>query len=230
MLVLPCIFSSAQSLQIMDMNSNVINGQTIDIWYDVTSQAVSQDFDVKMVNTGPKKIMAKRYVVSAVNGTDNLFCWVACYSANTNVSPTALVMNQNDTHLFVSHYFNYGIPGITTVNYTLYDSANTADSAMLTVRWHITPTGISTLGLPSFHVRAFPNPANGQVKITVPELHMDAFLLVNDISGKEIKRIPVPSHAVETYLETDELRNGIYFLRISSSGELSDPEKLAVVH
>ena len=219
------------SLQVLDLNNNVISGQTIDIWYDVNSQVVSQDFNIKFVGTSSKRIMAKRNVLSYVSGTDNLFCWVFCYSANTNSSPTALLMNQNDVHIFVSHYFNYGLVGTTTINYTLYDTLNTTDSVNFIVKWHVTPTGIHEN---NSSVRSlsdpFPNPTSSSVSFQLTATSTssnESDLVITNAIGVEVTRIPVPGLTSKLTIDTQTLENGIYFCRLEGQ---SDLKKLVVAH
>ena len=220
----------SQSLQAFDPANNNITGQTIDLWNDVNNQALDIDITIRMVAGGPERIMAQRHVMSAVPGTDNLFCWVVCYGANTNVSPAPLVMNTGDQHFLSSHYFNYGIAGTTVIRYALYDSLNISDSIAFTIRWHVTPLGMNTEVGDDLIGTIFPDPASDHVKLRLNAWMMDGpiELHVNDLSGRVV--LAKKMEQQETELDVSELTNGTYFIHVGSDRVCRGVKKLVVLH
>lgn len=61
----------------------------------------------------------------------------------------------------------------------------------------------------------FPNPAAETVTLNLPEID-NASYTITDISGKQLKSASIQS--LETEINTDELKNGVYFIEITNGG------------
>ena len=223
----------SQSLQILDLNNNVITNQTIDLWYDQTYGTYSEDFNVKNVSGNSKHILAERHQVSlAGSNTTELFCWVLCYGPSTNISPTAQLMPTTTTHIFTSHIFHGGDYGTSTVIYTFFDSLNPVDSSRFTVRWHITPTGVNNLPAVTGNIsNIFPNPASVNTTVNYQLNNADqALVKVYDLLGNEIKRINVNAKDGSVTFSVADLEQGIYFCTFIADDKIMATRKLTVVH
>ncbi len=218
----------AQSLQVFDEQHNNVSGQTIDAWADINDGGPYRDFNVKMIASAPKKIMAKRKVLSQVPGTDNLFCWTMCYGPTTDVSPTPLLMHTNDENLLSSHYFHYGNTGTTSVSYTVYDSLHPSDSVQFTLNWHITLVGIGEPESANTTVSApFPNPASDHFSF-----RMDASckLTVVNAAGQVVKNYAVYTSGETTTLDISGWENGMYSVLFTRNGKPVMSKKILIGH
>ena len=78
---------------------------------------------------------------------------------------------------------------------------------------------LSTLGVElaqPFEFLVYPNPANGLITISFPDLNDDVVLLFFDSRGKEVKSIVVPKGTETLHTSTNELAPGIYRLLVKS--------------
>src|SRR5687767_1999968 len=81
----------SQNMSIEDAWGNDVTSGVSEIWNDtLTSSAYVADYKVKMLNGTNKRIMVKRYTISAVPGTANLFCWESCYGPTVSISPVSI--------------------------------------------------------------------------------------------------------------------------------------------
>lgn len=217
-----------QSLQILDGNNNSLNGQTVDLWYDVTMPSIFADFPVKNIATSAKYIKAKRYEISVVPGTNNLLCWLACYAPSISVSP-AVNLAADSTHTFSSHYYPNGQLGTTVLRYTFWDSLNTADSAQFTINWHITPAGVNNIHPVTGSVNIYPNPASGNTTISFKLSNTDhgTIKLFNYV-GSEVKRLDVDAAYGNAVINVSDLEPGIYFCSILVDDKIILTRKLTV--
>jgi hypothetical protein len=225
-------FITAQSIQIQDLNNNPIaNGSTIDLWYDVSASAPVADFPVKNTSGTNKYINCLRTEISVVSGTNNLICWLACYSPSQSLSPTVNIASQN-THLFSSHYYPNGMLGTTTLYYTFWDSLNPSDSAWFTVKWHITPASVNSLVQPSVSIsNIYPNPAVNNTTISYQLSNADnAIIKVYNVVGEEVKQVSVSAREGSVTFSVSDLRPGIYFCSFLSSDKILATRKLTVTH
>lgn len=223
------VYAFGQSIRILDVSSNIMNGQTVDIWLDTSDPAPYQDFPVKNISSTAKYIKVKRYEISTVSGSSNLLCWLACYAPPVSVSPAVLV-NSNSTHNFSSHYYHNNNLGTTTLVYTFWDSLNVNDSAQFTVKWHITPTGINEPNPVSASISGiFPNPAGSSATINFQLNNADnAVIKIFNVLGSEVRRIAVTAKDGNAVLNVADLDPGIYFCSFIADNKILTTRKLTV--
>ena len=62
----------------------------------------------------------------------------------------------------------------------------------------------------------YPNPALSSITVTVPEKFLGSILIITDVTGREMAAVQLQT--INNKLETSNLANGIYFLRIYKGG------------
>ena len=77
------------------------------------------------------------------------------------------------------------------------------------------PTGIQDYRLETIDFRLNPNPTSGDLTVSVSENFIGEELSVIDLSGRKILSEPISS--ASTKIETQNLSNGFYFVKIKSS-------------
>ena len=84
---------------------------------------------------------------------------------------------------------------------------------------------------PENHVMIYPNPASNQVTIRYSGNPAVETILINDLSGRPVKQIPVPKNSGILQMTTDisSLVTGEYFVVIRMLNERPETKKLAVV-
>jgi hypothetical protein len=196
----------------------------------VNTSAAQQDFIIKNVASGSKRIIAERHQVVLQSPAYELFCWVQCYGPSTNVSPTAMPMASNTTHIFTSHYYPSNTLGTSTIIYTFYDSLNANDSSRFTVNWHITPAGVNNLAAASGTISAiFPNPAATSATVSYQLSNAaQALVKVYNILGNEIKNFNVNAKDGAVTFSVADLEPGIYFCSFVADDKVMATRKLIV--
>lgn len=64
----------------------------------------------------------------------------------------------------------------------------------------------------------FPNPANNEIIIETNEIEENAYILVTDLSGKEVIKSQISKGKTNTKINILDLQNGCYFITISLGG------------
>jgi hypothetical protein len=75
---------------------------------------------------------------------------------------------------------------------------------------------------------AYPNPANNEFKISyqLNNNNPNAYLAVFDALGKQVKTITISSNTGVLTVPVNGLRNGVYFYRLVSNGEVSPTQRI----
>jgi hypothetical protein len=91
------------------------------------------------------------------------------------------------------------------------------------------PTGISTIATAQ-NLVIYPNPAVNECHalFTLPASSPNNELVINDISGKSIKQIPISAGANQLSFSTQDLGTGMYFCTLMSSNKIIEVRKLVV--
>ncbi|MFL5765070.1 MAG: LamG-like jellyroll fold domain-containing protein [Bacteroidia bacterium] len=75
----------------------------------------------------------------------------------------------------------------------------------------------------------FPNPASTQFTVTLKPLHESSVLAITNVLGEEIARYKLNPDQKSAIVETDDLKDGVYFVCILSDGRKLASKKVIVV-
>jgi hypothetical protein len=236
---LSIIFSFAlfaqSSFQIHDHSGNNISGSTIHVWED-SSTVIEASFEVMNMNSTQPFLMAKckrRLNSSTIPGSANYFCWVACYSPVTNVSPSADTLYYNQAYNKFHGYMNpYNASGDVSVTYTVYDNTNNNDSTWVTIVYHAGAVGIANLAPTGENklTAAYPNPVASVANLsyTLKSNVQVAKISIYDMLGNLVKEIQLEEKQGTVKMHVDEMQPGIYFYSLVADSKVISTKKMIV--
>lgn len=85
----------------------------------------------------------------------------------------------------------------------------------------VEPDAITEWAKKNLEIEIFPVPANDQLTVSIKgNLHEDLFLVLFDIQGNQLDKIPYPNSGQSIQLDLTEHKSGIYLLKIKrNNGE-----------
>ncbi|MGD1846965.1 MAG: T9SS type A sorting domain-containing protein [Salibacteraceae bacterium] len=125
------------------------------------------------------------------------------------------------------------LPGTTPDSLVVHilssDSANAANNSVLQIDGLALDSSVTSVAetIVESELQVFPNPANDEVTITVPQ-EAAGTLQLHNVLGKEVWATPISESTIP--LSLADLPSGIYFLRWKETGYLPVVEKLIVRH
>jgi len=89
------------------------------------------------------------------------------------------------------------------------------------------PIDILEISKSSENILIYPNPvSSSDLIIRLPELHKESEIIISEITGRIVNRIPIPSqHSMEVSFEIDELAVGMYFVTVRNQEEILGQSK-----
>lgn len=211
-----------QSLQVTPAEQH-LNGT--DSWTEIATEIAVENIGAIMLD-----VKVSREEVSAVAGSENYFCWEACYLPTTSTSPTALSFaagELNETSFSV-HYKPEGNEGETVIRYCAFDANNPSDSACTLVYYNVGGVSVEE-NLASSFSEFHPNPTSSSTVLEYQlKPNQQAELFVVDMLGNKVLQLPFAGQEGELVLETAELKAGLYFANILVDGSLEEIKRLIV--
>ena len=191
---------------------------------------ITVNFDVRNASDSPISTFVKRVQTNVVPGTANYFCWFQCYSPSTDVAPTPLTIAAGDTvSNFYADYQPNGHAGSSFIDYCFYAENDSTDMTCVTVEFRIGTNSVNEtqaikIGNPQ------PNPAVDRtiIPFDLRENNQDAALVVYNILGSEIKRVPVIGTSGNIDLNVSDLQSGVYIYSFYNSNRLLASSRLIV--
>lgn len=185
-------------------------------------------------SNNPLNIKCAREVFSAVNNTENSFCWGVCYSTSTDTSTVSIKINSGETsNEFIGDYFPGGNAGITSVKYIFYDVANPDDQTTFIVNYKATTESAVENNLQTVEFsRAYPNPANEEVSINYEftENQRNVKFVIYNLFGHAVNETSIRDYSGTMKVNTSNLTEGIYFYSILINNEPTRTQKLIIKH
>jgi hypothetical protein len=230
------ISTFSQSLQIFYDGNPVAGNGTIQVVCDpattvVTAYIACKNISTMSISTKTKKII---HAGDTLTGTNNYFCWGACFPPFVYVSPIALMIDPGATNNdFYADYEPKNIPGTSKITYVFFDENNTTDSASVTVEWKASPTGIGQELLSKIHFSdAYPNPASriANIDYELPQGLENTSIIITNLLGAKVREIMVSHQNGRIEIPVADLENGIYFYTLRSHNGLAITKKLIVRH
>jgi hypothetical protein len=228
---------SAQSLSVThDTQGGIANGSTLVYYVDQATSLETHDFDVH--NTSGANITCKvRKAVQSQASANSLFYFCTdqlCYAPSTVVSGNVTV-NSGAEFLLVTDFTPDNTPGISVVRYSVWNTANPADSVYFFIEYHVSPTGIAahqnvkaSIGSP------MPNPAsavfNMNYNLGSSYGQGNAKMVIYNMLGEAVKTEAI-SEAEGTFrMDVSTLDNGVYFTSLEVDGKQLSTKRLVVSH
>ena len=184
------------------------------------------------VSSTSKDVVVNRTVNNVYPGHNSYFCWVQCYSSNTNLSPDFITLAPNGgfTDVFRGDLETFSVPGITTVSYCFYDMNNPSDSVCVQYIFDVS-TGIADIDTEkNFISKAYPNPASTTTNfyVNLAKGSKNAQIKFFNMIGAQVKEIDITSARNSVKVNVADLKSGIYFYSLWIDGKSTTTGKLMV--
>jgi len=180
------------------------------------------------------RIAAARETLSAIDGTENSFCWSGnCYSSTTDTSLAEYDMlipaGQTSADVFSGHYTHNNKYGETMVKYTLFERGNVENNATIVVIYKYSLTGIEANAEKISVSDVYPNPATGMVNIDYNLSNASsASVKIVNLLGSVVKSVNLSGGSNKTSIDVSDLTQGVYFYSVLVDGNVYKTRKLIV--
>jgi len=232
-------FVFSQNLEIIEPgNSHILNDSTI-YSYGLSSDAeFGPTLDIINTSSGSLTVNVRRVIIDTVTGSQNEICWALfCYGPSVNQSPNTENIGSHDTakgsNQFNGDYLPNGHTGTTTIKYIFFNVSNHNDSAVITVVYDATATGIASLTNGEINFSAlYPNPANNNVSFNYSLTNgvQTATLKIFNLLGNCVQTLPLSGLKNKTVINVQSIPTGIYLCEIEANGCQPVYQKLVVSH
>lgn len=193
---------------------------------------IGTEITVRNISDATINIFVSRQTLNQSLGTENYFCWNACYGSQTSVSPDAKTFSPQevDKNSFQVHYDNKGYkPASASVKYCAFNEANPSDSACTIVYYNVDPTSVeenfSVTSFSEFH----PNPTSSTAFLDYSLNYSDAAeIVVTDMLGNVIRKENISNQSGTIKFDVSDTKAGLYFANISVNGQLKTMKRLVV--
>jgi len=193
---------------------------------------IGTEITVRNISDATINILVSRQTLTQTLGTENYFCWNACYGSQTNVSPDGKVFSpqQVDENSFQVHYENNSTsPASASVKYCAFNEANPSDSACTIVYYSVGTTSVidnlSATSFSDFH----PNPTSSTTFLDYNLNYSDiAEIVVTDMLGNVIRKESISNERSTLKFDVSDTKAGLYFANILVNGELKTIKRLVV--
>ncbi len=231
-IIICCTELNAQSIKIyhedivVSNDSIYINGTTDDFM-------ISCRISVENTTNNLIDVKIRRSELSLSESSVNYFCWGACYTPETSVSPfyVSIPALSLDSVSFFGDYLPNGSIGISVIRYTFFLSDNEEDSVSVTVFYQILSTYAGELHKNNLTPEIFPNPVSDELNIRFPYPNNN-ILRVNiiNLDGKIFKSLIIEPGKSEIIWNIADLVRGYYLLELRYSNSSLFRKRIIVFH
>lgn len=233
-----------QSLRFLEHGTNTV-AQSTYIRYADVSLGDAFELDIENMSSNNLSLKIRKTIVSTPSGcstpNDIIFCDpVNCYSNPATAVGFAFPINANQiidpaTNLYglKADVLAGSCTGTYVVRYKVYNTANTADSASVTMIYYVTPTAIATVDAKNFVMgNALPNPAtnNSTIKYEFPAVPASASIKIFNTMGTPVKEIRLEGQEGKANIDASSLAEGMYFYSLIVNNKPVSTKKLLVTH
>ncbi len=235
--VVPATIIFSQNYEISENKSGtwvkISNGATVTRQVETATTGVKEYFGVKNISGAARKVYVRKQVRNSAPGAVNSFCW-----ANTCFQPDVLVsyFGYNMTaDLFLPAMFKVDFEqatgnGESRITYSFFDRDHMADSAYFDVLFVTNHTGIANNVAPDVSITVLPNPANSQVKFSATGNITGGNLVLMNLLGIKLYRIPIEQAAPQVTMDVTTLPDGLYLYYLETGNEKGRISKLIIKH
>jgi hypothetical protein len=230
-----CMVSFAQ-LSMQDSSSKAIaNGDTVKV-SGTPGTLLSDKFFIYNSGGSLKVNVHSLPTKQNVNGAVYSICvGTLCYATvpDTNSfqvpKPFTVATGQYSNMLFADYDPAWNQPGVTTIEYVVYDNNINADSTWFFVQFNAISTGIAALAN-NIHISSlYPNPASSNFNFTY-HTNYDAQLSVYNSIGQLVKTMPLSSSKESANVNTTDMPSGVYICKLQAAGAEPAYRRLVVSH
>lgn len=227
---------SAQSFSIVDHTAApVANGSTIVYQVDVATALETHDFEV--INSSQNTVTCKvrKAIQTQQAGQTFYFCTDQnCYTPNTNLSVN-VTENMGGSFALITDFTPAGMNGVSTVRYSVFNTANPSDSVYFFIEYHVAPTGIAGHTMAKASIGSpMPNPAasvfNMNYNLGSSFGTGTAKMVIYNMLGAAVKTETLVDAEGTFRMDVSTLENGVYFTALEVDGKQLSTKRLVVSH
>ena len=190
-------------------------------------------FETAIKNSGEAgTFVVRKKEVNMVAGTNSYFCWGACFPPSITLSPGLAIAAGETSNEFSAHYVPNQINGISTVTYSVFNSANPQDSIWFYVAFDGHASGEGTTEVTKdVVVKTYPNPVTEKVIFSydLPAVAGTTFIRISDLTGATVKNLKLDGHKGTLTAFVADLNAGLYLYSVVQNGKVLTTKKLTVV-
>ena len=236
-IVLTIFNASAQSFQIINQGTQIVNGTSLQVSGSSSTFDISKNLWVKNVSGQTLDVKVKRIEINVAPGTLNATCWEICPPSDTAGDAVELIssttVNMADSAIdysFSAHIYPERVSGCSHFRYIFY-GVGTAfqDSVDIFFSHGQTCAPLSTTAVESSKITfdIYPNPGSDFINIDLSKELNNAELMITNPLGSLVKRIRLDALNNKS-LSISDLENGIYFISIINEEKQISTRKLQV--
>lgn len=226
LLVMAAVVVNAQSIKLFYGEVPMNNNDTVFVPIDEQSGITEVFFGYQNMTGNGIDFRVKKEVIFHGADADFSFCIGECYTGNTSMpvylDPNAIIPSTDEMAL---HTIYMGPSEPALVKYTLVNEADESDKVSIYIGYGM-KTGVRESDMVKV-LRAFPNPAVNTVSIDFAAPEHDAFLVIKNLTGKEVYRAAA-SNVGRKQISVSSFSPGVYFYGIESNDRMLCTKKLLV--
>ncbi|MDY0141855.1 MAG: T9SS type A sorting domain-containing protein [Bacteroidales bacterium] len=223
----------AQSFEVYNSDSELINGQSITLNTTVNGDATVYYWTIKNVSSVQKTLKLSLELQTAqIDGSLHSMChpltetsYPGCGSDWSSSTPN-IILNAGEVSGNGDFSFKQGPnAGVTTIKYKVYDVNNESDFITFT----ITYTSLTAINLNKIeNLTVAPNPASNRFALS-SDFGAGASVEIYNVLGKLVKKVNF-SNAEKIDIDCSTWENGYYFCRLFDANKIKKTVKLIVTH
>lgn len=209
----------SQSIEILDVDENVINNQTITVSGDPSQSQVTYPFKLKNVTSGQISAIIMKEYVDVVEGSESMFCTPSgtCYLP-FHFESNAFALDAGEISATCEVYFlPEGLEGVSTLKHRVFLENDPSDYAEFYITFDISAGTDIAVKPQNREFSVFPNPASSQFYFA--NNYNNTHVEVYDVIGKIIKKENIKSDVGTFMFDCSGWERGVYFLRASSDNQ-----------
>ena len=225
LLVVFAVAANAQSIKLFNGETPMNDNDTVYLPVSESGE-VNSYFGYQNMTDGEILFRVRKEVVFTDLGIDLSFCIGDCYTGNLSrtltLAANAMVPASDEMAL---HTILRGSSGQALVKYSMFRVDNEEDCVSFYI-YYGTSAGITDTEVMKV-LRAFPNPASKMVNVDYAAPERDAWLVVKNLTGKEVYRAAV-SNAGRKQVDVSSFTPGVYLYGVEANGRMLCTKKLLV--
>ncbi|GAB1419876.1 hypothetical protein MASR2M12_26410 [Bacteroidales bacterium] len=228
--------ASAQSLSLFYEGAQLANGQEVEIVSELSQDPYFEMVAYAQVKNNTDRdvsVMVRRITHSVVAGTENQFCWSACYPPFVDVSsvPYSILANEMTSEgIFSGHYLPQIKVGTSVLEYSFFIEGDPNDSVSFVVKFKVDAVGLADRKEKVSISNAYPNPASGMVNfdLDLGNNERNARLVIQNLLGQPLIQHIIEPGTKHFSLPVGELREGVYFYTLFLDNKNVVSKKLVI--
>jgi len=226
LLVMAAVAVNAQSIKLFYGEIPMNNNDTVFVPIDEQNGTTDIFFGYQNLTDNDVEFRVKKEVIFHGADADFSFCIGECYTGNTSMpiylDANAIIPSTNEMAL---HTIYMGPSEPALVKYSFVNEEDETDKVSIYIGYG-TNTGVRESDMVKV-LRAFPNPAVSTVNIDFVAPDHDAFLVIKNLTGKEIYRTAV-SNVGRKQISVNSFSPGVYLYGIEAEGRMMCTKKLLI--